>query len=98
MTDISKTYTDDNGIIRWKSNDQIPFADKLEEFGLSSYEIKVHTDLRNNEVSAFIRDVYIPARENMTEEQKAEEAAERRAAFGPGEEVINVITGERFIT
>jgi hypothetical protein len=43
-------------------------------------------------------DVYRAARANMTAEQRAEEAAERRAAFGPGVEVVDVLTGETFRT
>ena len=31
---------------------------------------------------------------NRSDEQRAEEAFEMRAAFGPGETVVNVITGE----
>jgi hypothetical protein len=39
---------------------------------------------------------YIEGRKNMTEEAKAEEMFEMRAAFGEGETVVNMITGERF--
>ena len=39
---------------------------------------------------------YIEGRKNMTEEAKAEEMFEMRAAFGSGETVVNIITGERF--
>ena len=38
---------------------------------------------------------YRAARARRTPEQIAEEAYEMRAAFGPGIEVVNVITGER---
>jgi hypothetical protein len=34
----------------------------------------------------------------MTDEQRAEEAFEMRAAFGPGETVVDIVTGERFYT
>lgn len=41
---------------------------------------------------------YREARANMTDEQRAEEAYEMRAAFGPGETVVDIFTGERFYT
>ena len=41
-------------------------------------------------------EAYIEGRKNMSEEAKAEEMFEMRAAFGEGETVVNVITGERF--
>jgi hypothetical protein len=41
---------------------------------------------------------YKQARSNRSPEQIAEERYEMRAAFGKGEEVVNIITGERFRT
>jgi hypothetical protein len=37
---------------------------------------------------------YIKGQASRTEEQLAEERFEARAAFGPGEKLVNVITGE----
>jgi hypothetical protein len=37
---------------------------------------------------------YIEGRKNMSEEAKAEELFEMRAAFGEGEKVVNMLTGE----
>lgn len=39
---------------------------------------------------------YTKAQQNRTPEQIAEQRAEARAAFGPGETIMNVITGERY--
>ena len=41
---------------------------------------------------------YRTAQLNRTAEQIAEERFEARAAMGPGETVVNIITGERFTT
>ena len=41
---------------------------------------------------------YIQAQRNRTQEQIAEERWEARAAFGPGETIVNMITGERYTT
>ena len=35
---------------------------------------------------------------NLTDEQKAERDFEMRAAFGEGETVVNILTGEKFTT
>ena len=39
---------------------------------------------------------YIKAQANRTEEQIAEERFEARAAFGAGEKVVNIFTGETY--
>ena len=41
---------------------------------------------------------YIEAQRNRTQEQIAEERWEARAAMGPGVEMVNIITGERYTT
>jgi hypothetical protein len=41
---------------------------------------------------------YRAARANISDEQRAEEAYERRAAFGPGVEVVDVLSGERYVS
>jgi len=41
---------------------------------------------------------YIQAQRNRTQEQIAEERFEARAAMGPGVEMVNIITGERYTT
>ena len=58
------------------------------------------------EITAQARDVYTDksireyrqAQRNRTQEQIAEERWEARAAFGAGETVVNMITGERYTT
>ena len=41
---------------------------------------------------------YVEAQRNRTAEQIAEERWEARAAMGPGVEMVNIITGERYTT
>lgn len=50
-----------------------------------------------DDMKAFLAD-YKEGRKNMTAEQKREEAYERRAAFGPGVELVDVLTGERSVS
>ena len=41
---------------------------------------------------------YAEAQQNRTPEQIAEQRAEARAAMGPGVEMVNILTGEKYIT
>jgi len=94
-----KAYVDTFGAVRWKSNDRIPFADKLEEFAAVGCEFNMTECLvtRKIEDAAAIKR-YVESQKNMSAEQRAEQAYERRAAFGPGETVVNIFTGETFRT
>jgi len=92
-------YLDDKCIVRWKSNNMIPFEDMLHEFTSAGYiHPNVATDselLRQEEVSAFLAD-YRDYQSNRPAEQIAEERMEARAAMGPGVEMVNVFTGEKW--
>lgn len=90
------TYTDSNGFVRFESNDNIPFADYLEE-NHPHVDIEAHDEQRQIENAAFINE-YIKAQANRSEDQIREERMEARAAFGPGETVVNVFSGERYTT
>lgn len=93
-----RDYTIENGVVRWNSNGQVPPRDMLDAIAtLEDIDLDACIAAREADNRAFFAE-YANARKNMTEEQKAEEAYERRAAFGPGEEVVDVITGERYTT
>jgi hypothetical protein len=51
---------------------------------------------RDRDCSDCVIAQYIAAQASRTQEQIAEQRAEARAAFGPGVEVVDVITGERY--
>lgn len=93
---FDRAYVKD-GVVYWKSNDRSPFEDMLTDFaeaGFISF-VDIRRTLRAKEEQDRIAiEEYIKARANRTEEQKAEELFEMRAAFGKGEKVVNVITGE----
>lgn len=89
---ITDSYVGDQGQLLWKSNDRcIPentFRDAEMPMPLSQKEcIEIQT-------KAIIKK-YKKDQLNKTPEQREEEIAEMRAAFGSGETVINVITGEK---
>ena len=58
------------------------------------------------EATAIARDKYVQrtlaeyaeAQQNRTPEQIAEQRAEARAAMGPGVEMVNIFTGEKYTT
>jgi hypothetical protein len=50
--------------------------------------------VRDAETAAFVKK-YMAAQASRTDEEIAEHNYELRAAFGPGEEVVNIITGKR---
>ena len=85
----------DNGEFRPLMDDAM---EQLLEAGL--------VDQATVEITAQARDVYteksireyIEAQRNRTQEQIAEERFEARAAMGPGVEMVNIITGERYTT
>jgi len=90
-----------NKILRWQSNDAVVPADIMEvATGLFEENWPFRAEMneaRDAQMAATIA-AYKQGRANMTSDQRAEEAFERLAAFGPGKEVVNVITGERFNT
>ena len=85
----------DNGEFRPLMDDAM---EQLLEAGL--------VDQATVEITAQARDVYteksiaeyIQAQKNRSAEQIAEERFEARAAMGPGVEMVNIITGERYTT
>ena len=54
-------------------------------------------EARDAHTTAFLKE-YRVAQSQRTAEQIAEERWEARAAFGPGETIVNMITGEKYTT
>ena len=82
-------------VLRWQSNDRPVPMDIMEASEWS--HIDSHRLTHNAEQAASIAE-YIESRKHISDDQRAEEAFERRAAFGPGEDVVDVFTGERYTT
>lgn len=86
---------DESGVARWDTNNQVPPKDLMQvwaDLGLPfNYEASVAE--YDAELSAFLADY----RANY-HGPSAEERAEARVAFGPGHELVNVITGHRWTT
>ena len=87
-------YTVDAPVVRWKSNNAVPFEDKLQEFyikgWITNYEFMNSNETRQQESARSLAE-YIEARKNYVPD--AEERYEMEAAFGKGVKVVDVISG-----
>lgn len=87
----------DGNVVRWNSNNRVPFDDVLTTLGLTSRQLKASQAAREADNDAFFAE-YHKAQANRSQEQIAEERAEARAAHGPGVRITNILTGESFTT
>ncbi len=89
------THLDEAGCLRWNMGNAVPAATYRDAYGEDMPEMMLAAYKRCTAASI---ERYRKARANRTPEQRAEEAFERRAAFGPGVELVDVLTGERIRT
>jgi hypothetical protein len=87
----------ENGIPRWRSNQQVPPLDILDVWKLHGDPTMVFDYAASEIAKEADDDRFIAAyRERMRNHvPSAEELFEMRAAFGAGATVVNVITGQR---
>jgi hypothetical protein len=86
------TFTDDDGVLRWNMGNAVPADIYRTAYG---FDMPVAMLAAYERETAKVIGRYKAAQARRSPEQIAEETAEMRAAFGPGEEVVNVITGKR---
>jgi hypothetical protein len=85
----------ENGVVRWKSNSQVPPDDVLEVWTDAGLVFDREASVRQREVDMLeFLGQYRKNQANRSPEQIAEEQFELRVTFGPGVKVVNVITGE----
>jgi len=90
-------YTEDGGATwRWKSNGQYCPLDTVVEHGIPCHPV-AQEECRSKQVQEFLVE-YRARMANRTSEQIAEADASARAAFGPGVELVNVVTGRTWTT
>jgi imidazoleglycerol phosphate dehydratase HisB len=90
-------YQDAAGVWRWKSNDAVPFDQLLAEAGID-YETRSRCRAaREIDVERQLED-YRRAQASRTPEEIAEQRAMARAAQGPGVEIVDIVTGEKYTT
>ncbi len=93
--DFINNTTQDGDVLRWKSNDRcVPLSIFKEAFVKPK---QAQVDAANAEDKAAI-ELYIKNQQNLTAEQKSEQAFEMRAAFGEGKTIVNSITGQQYKT
>jgi len=84
-------------VVRWVSNDRVPFLDMVTDFAtlglIDDFQVDLSEYTRKIEQSAFLKG-YMSAQANRSEEEKNEERMMAQAAFGSDARVVNVITGE----
>ena len=87
----------DGDVVRWVSNDNVPFLDMVTDFAtlglIADFQVKLSENTRKIEQAAFLKE-YMIAQANRSEEQKNEERMMAQAAFGPDAKVVNILTGE----
>lgn len=86
---IKASYLDQGGVIRWRSNDQVPPTACLIKMGVHGAELARMEDVRDRELTAFLEEY----RAQQPAEPTDEERFEMRAAFGIGARIVNVLTG-----
>ena len=93
--EISIANENADGGIAWESNGNVLDWRILADYGVIATEANVAA--YDTHLKAVLND-YRQSQLNLSDEVKAEQAAERRAAFGPGETIVNIITGETYIS
>lgn len=91
-----KAVVDENGVIRWKSNNRCLMDDYCEilEYGGFDFSREATAKARSVEDAKFIKEY----RESMKNHVYSdEEMAEMRNAFGEGTKVVNVISGKEIM-
>ena len=92
---VDETNSKSGPVVRWNSNDRIPFEDMLQEFVTAGWIGQV--ELNNSLVQRKIEDrIALEAYARNYKGPSEEELFEMRAAFGPGAKVVNVLTGHSY--
>ena len=92
---VDETNSDTGPVVRWNSNDRIPFGDMLAEFARAGW-ISVQT-VENSLAQRKIEDrISLEAYRRNYKGPSEEELFEMRAAFGAGARVVNAITGHEY--
>ena len=94
MIDINNATVTD-GVVRWKSNGNVPPSDCLDD--LSSAGLKFDRQKTDQAAGDDLQRLFEEARK-WPRNDSPEAQFERLAAFGPGQEIVDVLTGHRYRT
>lgn len=87
-----------SGILRWTMGNLVPqeIAEFAKHLGVA-VDLKKHEAARAKNLDELVKRMKLNEA-NMSEEARAERDYEMRAAFGPGETVVNILTGKTYKT
>ncbi len=97
MESVRNDATITDGVMRWHANDNVPPQEVVEfakHIGLD-VDVEKSAQVRTADFAKFAASY---RKIKRTPEQESEAAFERRAAFGPGADVVDVISGRRYRT
>jgi len=97
--DWQDAYVDTAGIIRWSSNHRIPFPDMLMNFlsaGLATVDTVAASITQRRQEDAASLQAYVTR--NRGRRLSLEEQFDMRAAYGAGQRVVNVLTGDEYVS
>ena len=82
-------------VVRWSSNDRIPFEDMLQEFEDAGW---IDGQIYSNGVNQRVVEdrIAIEAYRKNYKGPSEEEMLEMRAEFGAGAKIVNVLTGHEY--
>jgi hypothetical protein len=93
----SRTYRDEDGVIRWENNDSIPPGYILFQL-LEDDHLEMVRQFEARAVESAKKIAEYKKRRKESGGPSAAQKAEMRSAFGKGEEVVDVLSGETFTT
>ena len=100
----NQVHTDTDGAVGWLMSDgefrplMSDAVAELKDAGLIDETTVTRTAVARKLYTERTLAEYAVAQKNRTAEQIREERAEARAAMGPGVEMVNMFTGERYTT
>lgn len=92
-----KCNVDDNGVYRWKTSNNVVPGDILEKAGFTDEGLAANKVARDIQITESLT-AYVESQKNRSPEQIAEAQFGARAAHGPGVEIVNFLTGEKWTT
>lgn len=87
-------YKDNNGVLRWKSNNHVPPQEVLDfwKYVGKRFNMSKCVAARNREDKIFLKEY---RKQEQNRKYSQEELFEMEAAFGKGTVVVDVITGKK---
>jgi len=89
---VDQTTNDSTGALRWKESGNCVPADILQAAGVHHHHIEATEAAHKADIRALVHQMR-EQEQSETEDQRRERMFELRAAFGPGQTIVNAFTG-----